>query len=424
MTSIQPGVPAVVSDRLAADVACLLRYGAAMLRAGTVSVRTRESIGRLSAAIGLDRITVDLTFDTITLTADAAGQNVTSTIRVTGYGINVARLGALDRLGRDARPGLTPAEVDAQLDKIERTLPLRPTFAVSLAVALACAGFAYLNNGGPGVMLAAGASGGFGQTLRMRLLGLRLNQFVVTALCAIVASTIYCVFVAGLPLLGVAAPSHAAGFISSTLFLLPGFPLIAALVDLVQGDFTIGVTRFAYGTMLVLAGGFSICMIAGLANLTATPPEPWQLGELAGLLLRATSTFIGACGFAILYNSPWSTVWTVGVLALVGNDLRLGLHDAGMPLAPATFIGALMVGLLASAAQRLMNNQTRIALTVPGTILMMPGTFLYTALVRFAQGDTVGALAAGVPAMFIIGAVAIGLVTARLLTDRTLLYDP
>jgi uncharacterized membrane protein YjjB (DUF3815 family) len=272
-------------------------------------------------------------------------------------------------------------------------------------------------------MIAAGAGGGFGQALRMRLLGLRLNQFIITTLCAIVASTIYCTFVAGLPLLGVAAPHHAAGFISSTLFLVPGFPLVAALVDLVQGEFSIGVTRLAYGAMLVIAGGFGICIVHGLANLPAAPPPPCRLDELAALLLRATSTFIGACGFAILYNSSWSIVWTVGVLALVGNDLRLGLHDAGMALAPATFIGALVVGLLATAARRFI-DEPRIALTVPGTILMVPGTFLYTALVRFDQGDMVGALADAVPAMFIMGAMAIGLVTARFVTDWTLLYDP
>jgi uncharacterized membrane protein YjjP (DUF1212 family) len=423
MPLIQPGARTADYDRLAAGVRCMLRYGAATLRAGTVSHRTREAIGRLSAAIGFGRIAVDLTFDSITLTADATGQTITSTIRVIGYGINVARIAALDRFARDAAPGLTPTEVEAQLDQVERTPPLRSVYAVSLAVAFACAAFAYLNEGGPGAMVAAGAGGGCGQALRMTLLGVRLNQFVVTALCAIVASAIYCIFVAGLPLLGVTAPDHAAGFISSTLFLVPGFPLVAALVDLVQGEFSSGVTRLSYGAMLVVAGGFGIYMVHGLANLPAVPPPPWRLDELAAHLLRATSTFIGACGFAILYNSSWSIVWTVGVLALVGNDLRLALYDAGMALAPATFIGALLVGLLATAARRFI-DAPRIALTVPGTILMVPGTFLYTSLVRFGQGDMVGGLAGAVPAMFIMGAMAIGLVTARLVTDRAFLYDP
>jgi uncharacterized membrane protein YjjB (DUF3815 family) len=110
------------------------------------------------------------------------------------------------------------------------------------------------------------------------------------------------------------------------------------------------------------------------------------------------------------------------VLALLGNDLRLGLHDAGMALPVATFIGALAVGLLASLSPVRVHGP-RIALTVPGIILMVPGTPLYTALIDFGQGDVVSALEPLVTAVFIIGAMTVGLLTARLLTDRAWLYD-
>jgi uncharacterized membrane protein YjjB (DUF3815 family) len=56
------------------------------------------------------------------------------------------------------------------------------------------------------------------------------------------------------------------------------------------------------------------------------------------LLPRAAATFIGACGFASLYNSTWRTVRTVGLLALVGNEIKFGLNDAGMALASAPLL--------------------------------------------------------------------------------------
>jgi uncharacterized membrane protein YjjP (DUF1212 family) len=64
--------------------------------------------------------------------------------------------------------------------------------------------------------------------------------------------------------LGAALAHHAglqfahypAGFIASVLFLIPGFPLVAALFDLLQLQTVAAVSRFAYGLMMLLAVGF------------------------------------------------------------------------------------------------------------------------------------------------------------------------
>jgi uncharacterized membrane protein YjjB (DUF3815 family) len=322
-----------------------------------------------------------------------------------------------------AQTPLSVAAIEAQLDVVDTTPPLRSELTVILAVAVACAAFASLNNGGPSAMFGAAVGGGIGQWLRMKLLARKLNQFAVTTICAVAATAAYCLVAAGLTAAGFDVPIHAVGFISSALFLVPGFPLVAAVVDLLQIDLSIGVTRLAYGMMLVLAGGFGICMVAAAANLSAAPlPPPWDLGLVLHLLPRAAATFIGACGFAILYNSTWRTVWAVGLLALVGNEIKFGLNDAGMALASATFIGALMVGLMSTAARRFV-HEPRIALSVPGIVIMVPGTSAYQALIHFEQGDISGALANAVPGGFVVGAMAIGLAAARLLTDRAYLYD-
>ena len=93
-------------------------------------------------------------------------------------------------------------------------------------------------------------------------------------------------------------------------------------------------------------------------------------------------------------------MFAVGFLALVGNELRLMLHDAGMMLAPATFLGALAVGLIASlGGQRL--NEPRIALTVPGIITV----------VFFNQGQMLEALQAAVMVDFVVGAMAVIIAT-------------
>jgi hypothetical protein len=46
-------------------------------------------------------------------------------------------------------------------------------------------------------------------------------------------------------------------------------------------------------------------------------------------------------GVAILYNGTWRSVLYVGVIALIGDELRLLLYDRGVPLPLATFLVAL-----------------------------------------------------------------------------------
>jgi uncharacterized membrane protein YjjB (DUF3815 family) len=110
-------------------------------------------------------------------------------------------------------------------------------------------------------------------------------------------------------------------------------------------------------------------------------------------------------------------VLAVGGLALVGNELRLALHDAGMTLELATFVGALTVGLLASLARRRL-REPRIALTVPGIIIMVPGIYAFETVVLFEQGAVLAAMQAAVLGGFVVGAMALGLATARFITER------
>ena len=91
-------------------------------------------------------------------------------------------------------------------------------------------------------------------------------------------------------------------------------------------------------------------------------------------------------------------------------------------LAAASFLGALLVGVLATlAAPRV--RMPRITLTVPGVILMTPGVLCYDTIVLFAQGDVLGALRNAVLAGFVIGAMAMGLAVARFMTDRKWAFE-
>jgi uncharacterized membrane protein YjjP (DUF1212 family) len=393
----------------------LMRLGSLMLRAGSAAFRVREWMEVVAPRLGIERLAVHISVDGMVATGWRGREHATFAADHGPPGIDAFRLGALERLARDSKPDLTPQAFAAELDAIFAAAPLRPAAMVALAVGVASGAFAYLNGGNPAGILAAFVAGGFGQYLRLLLLRGRLNQFAVTALCAAAASGLYTIAAmllagAGLPPLG------AAGFIAAALFLVPGFPLVASLLDLIQHQTVAGLVRLGYAFFMLLAAALGLCVVAAIVPpdiVDASLPSP----DAATYLLRAVACFLGGAGFAILYNSSTRTVLAVGGLALVGNELRLALHDHDLALPLATLIGSLTVGLLASWVRPHL-HEPRMAVTVPAIIIMVPGIYSFQAVVLFATGDAIGGLDAAVLAGFVLGAMAVGLAAARFITQR------
>ena len=168
----------------------------------------------------------------------------------------------------------------------------------------------------------------------------------------------------------------------------------------------------AYGIMLFLAATFGLSIVIGIVRVDLSPQPMLELAYPVKLVLRAAASFVGGCGFAMLFNTSARTAVAVGLLATAGNELRLGLHDAGMMLAPATFFGALTVGLLAAYVDRRL-DVPRIAITVPAIIIMVPGVYAFEMIVFFNRGQMLDALQAAALCGFATGALGIGLAAAR-----------
>ncbi|HSY88852.1 MAG TPA: threonine/serine exporter family protein, partial [Verrucomicrobiae bacterium] len=327
----------------------LLRFGAMALRSGATAFRVREWMGAIARGMGIDSLAVHISLGAMTASLRRGRTSATLASEVAPIGINAWRIGALEKLAVAAEAGILPVGLRARLDAIEAVPAIHGLLTTALGVAAASGAFSYINGGGPAEVLGSMVAGGIGQTLRSLMLRRHLNQYAVTAICAVLATSIFCVILELIQAAGFPTPGHAAGFISSALFLVPGFPLVAALLDMLQHQINASLSRLAYGVAVLMAAAFGLSLVAAVAGLTAEPPPPLETSEAATLLLRAIASFAGGCGFAILYNSSWRTVLAVGCLAVVGNEIRLALFDAGMALAPATLFGALAVGLLGSA---------------------------------------------------------------------------
>jgi uncharacterized membrane protein YjjP (DUF1212 family) len=393
----------------------LLGFGTLMMRAGNTATRTREWIEAIGRRTGFDAISVSLSLDSITASVRRSGERITAMREIGPPGINVWRIAELEQLAKTA--GTTPSEIAVRLEDIEAAKPLYSSVQISAAVGVASGAFAFLNGAAVPEMISAAIGGGSGQLFRAWLSRHHIGQYGTAALSAIAASGIYVLAAALAQRAGLEHLYYPSGFIASVLFLIPGFPLIAALLDLLQHQTVAAVSRFAYGLMILLAVALGLSIVIEVGNVDMARQPPLDLAYPLTLLLRAIASFVAACAFAMVFNTPLRAVLMAGLLALVANSLRLALNDMGMMLAPAAFFAALLIGLVALGVEERL-NVPRLAMTVAPIVIMIPGVYVFEMIVLFNRGQMQQALQASAVCGFAIGGLAMGLATARFFIRR------
>ena len=400
----------------------VLRTGRAMLSTGTGSYRVKKAMTQVATALGIDRHEAHVTLTEITTTSHRGSIFRTEVAEVRAIGVDANRLTELTHLCDGLRPGATVDDVDAELDRIQALRPLHGAVANALFAAVACAAFAYLNNGGPVEVLGVLVAAGLGQLVRRALLHRRVNQIAVTMVAAAVACLVYLGLVVGLEAAGGPGAGHEAGYVSAVLFLVPGFALVTGSLDLARLDLSAGIARLVHAGVVLLAAGLAVWAVSWVSGLTPEEIPPADLPLWLEIAARAVASGLGVLGFALLFNSPWRLAAVAAAVGMVANVLRLQLVDADVAPQAATMAATLLVGLLAAyLAPRL--RVPRITLSVPAVVIMVPGVSVYRAVVAVNDGDVDTAVVAGLNAVFVVVSIAIGLAAARMLTDREWAFE-
>lgn len=402
----------------------VLRVGRLSLSAGTGSYRVKQSMARVARALDIDRHEALVTLTEITATSHRGRSFRTEVTETHAIGINAARLADLEDLAThvERRGRVEPAEVGRALDSIERTPALYGRWANALWAAMACAAFAFLTGGGLVEIIAVFFGAFAGQLGRRELLHRGVNQFAATMVVAAVACLVYVGIVDLLHATGLTATNHQSGYVASVLFLVPGFALVTGFLDLAKSDFSAGLARLTYALTILASAALSVWGISLVVGLTPDPTLSPTLPTGLMVTLRFVASFAGVLGFALLFNSPWRMALGAAAIGMVANVARIELVSAGMAAQAATFLGALLAGLLtADVAPRL--RVPRITVSVPAVVIMVPGVLAYRSVFYLSNGDTTQALASGVDAALAVVALAIGLAIARMLTDRSWAFD-
>ncbi|HML50051.1 MAG TPA: threonine/serine exporter family protein [Propionicimonas sp.] len=414
MPSIEstPGRDAIVAEK--SDAVC--RMGAMMLTSGTGSYRVKAAMGRTAEALGIDQLDAQVSLNEIVATTRSGKRFRTQVVEVAAPSVNADRISSLLRVSLGARAGVTAADLHRQLDEVEQHRPLYSLPMVAIGAAAACGAFAFLNNGRWQECAAAAVAAGGGKIVQVLLHRQRLNHLAVVAVAAAAAGLIYLVLAQLMLALPFEVHIHQAAFTSAMLFLVPGFPLVTAALDLARFDFTSGVSRLLYATLITLAAAVGVWIVAVIYGLSPgeIPPLNLPLPMLAALWLGAG--FVGVLGFAVTFNTPLKMALSAAGIGALANTGRLVATDAGVNALVATVLATTVVGLLAAwASQRL--PAPRIILSVPAVLIMIPGAAAYRALVAGIDRDPLTAVTNGSVALGILVAMAIGLVLARMLTD-------
>ena len=397
----------------------VLRLGLLMVAAGTGGYRVIRAMKRAARAMGFDRLDAEISITSVVCTFHRGVSFRTVVATQPAPAVDASRIEALEHLTHHLPNRMSANALTMCLDDIVHSVTHRWSRPVLMVAAgAACAAFALLNyfpaEGAAAVAVAAAC----GQLVRMILASRHLNQLGVVAVAAATSCLVFYLLNWALPLTHLPddARAFAAGYIAAVLYLIPGFPLFSSMLDLSRFDITAGLTRLCYAMAVITAATMSVALVSamtGLSPMSIDAPTP----TTRRYLLAAVASFVGVGGFALLFNSSRRMVLFAASIGVVANMVRLVMIDAGVQPQYAAYTGGVVVGLL-GAVITAQTTLPRITMTVPASVIMIPGTAMYRAVHFLNSGDIDQALSNAATAGLIIVWISAGLVTARILTDR------
>ncbi|MDE7098767.1 MAG: threonine/serine exporter family protein [Ruminococcus sp.] len=396
------------------------RVGLLMLSAGTGAWRVRASMNKISRALNIT-CNADIGLLAIAYTCIENGETYTNALSLSTTGVNTHKLSWIEEFADNFAERTNRYSVEQFhriLDKIE-TLPANyKAWHLALASAFACCAFTFLLGGGYIEMICAFLGAGIGNFVRKLLLERHITLFANVAVGTVSACCVYVLSIKLAELLFDVSAIHHSGYICSMLFVIPGFPLITGVIDLSKLDLRSGLERLTYALLIIMTATLSGWITASVFRFAPSDFQVLDLNPILMVIFRLVASFTGVFGFSLMFNSTGKMAFTAGIIGMIVNTFRLELVElTSIPASIGAFIGALCAGLLASALKKKIGFP-RITLTVPSIVIMVPGMFMYKGIYFMALNNISDGGMWLTKAFMIVLALPLGLITARILTDR------
>ncbi|QOL27339.1 threonine/serine exporter family protein [Thalassotalea sp. LPB0316] len=235
-----------------------------LMQHGAESKFVEQTLMRLGIALGLDSVEVGITANALLVTGIVNQCCVTSSRRFYDRGINMYVVSEIQRVTiRVEKKQLNLAQSIKLMRQIK---PLKYNrYLVMVMIGLSCASLSRLFGGDSWVFVLTFIASTSAMFVRQSLAHRHHNPFLIFMISAFVATTIASIGVrfqlGNQPELIMAA---------SVLLLVPGFPLINAVFDMVKGYVINGMTRWIIASLLTISAAAGIAL-----SMTITGIQGW-----------------------------------------------------------------------------------------------------------------------------------------------------
>ena len=235
--------------------------GQLLLQHGAETTLVESAIHRLGCALGCDWVDAAITANAIVITTTSNERFVTKARRVVDRGIDMRRVSDVERLCVMAEKKIIDlAEVRRRLRFIsDRARPYN-RYLVVVMIGLSCAAFSRLAGGDWPVFAITFIASAVAMLVRQEIAHKHFSPLINFTVAAAVATSIAAL-----------APAFSLGdkpqlaMVASVLLLVPGFPFMNAISDMVKGHVNVGLARWTFALLL------STCVALGILlamNLT------------------------------------------------------------------------------------------------------------------------------------------------------------
>ncbi|AIL69537.1 hypothetical protein VV93_v1c04400 [Vibrio vulnificus] len=226
--------------------------GQMLLAHGAESTLVGDIMRRIGIASGVSEVEVALSANALVVTTVMDGHCITTTRNCVDRGINMKAVTEIQRICIMMEKGvLDPMMAQKKLNNISPERYNR--WLVVFMIGLSCASFARLAGGDWAVFAMTFLASACGMIVRQEIGHRHFNPLLNFAATAFVTTLISAqaviLEIGNLPTVVMA---------SSVLMLVPGFPLINSVADMLKGHINMGIARFVMASLLTLATSLGI----------------------------------------------------------------------------------------------------------------------------------------------------------------------
>ena len=229
---------------------------------GAESRLIEQTTQRLGLALGADSIELSITPDAIVITSLYDGRCITTTRRCYDRGINMQMVCDVQRICVMAEKQLLDvAEVKKRLKRLKPYKHNR--WLVVLMKGFSCGSFSHFFGGDTAVYWTTFVASSLAMILRQELAHRHHNPFVNFASSAFLATLI-----TSLGMIYEIGENPKIAMAASVLLLVPGFPLINAVSDMLKGHINMGIARWVFATLLAISVSIGIVAAISVTGLS------------------------------------------------------------------------------------------------------------------------------------------------------------